>query len=138
MSDRSLPLRIARWFDDRLTDLGLTPSSTVRLYGVEVIDAESLGALPTAARSVFITDGDDIDAVLTSGVSGKVFDFDAAVVVEFPWLSMDPSPSRPGDYPRRRRGRLVRVMMFDGSGATVCRCGDLEVVSEQTLDDAAA
>jgi len=138
MTDRSLPLRIARWFDDRLTDLGVSPSSVVRLYGVEVIDAESLGAVPSAARSVFIDDGPDVEQVLMSGVAGKVFDFDAAVVVEFPWLTLEAVATRPGDYPRRRRGRLVRVMMFDGTGATVCRCGDLEVVSEQPIGDAAA
>jgi hypothetical protein len=138
MSDRSLPLRIARWFDDRLADLELAPTSTVRLYGIEVIDAESLGAHPGAARSVFITDGDDIEQVLLSAVAGRAFDFDAAAVVEFPWLTVDQAPPRPGQFQRRRRGRLVRVMMFDGSGATVCRCGDLEVVSEQTSSDAAA
>jgi hypothetical protein len=138
MSHHSLPLRLARWLDDRFTDIGLVPSSQVRLYGIDLLDPDGLGVDPAAARTTFIAEGHDLDGVLMSSEATRALDFDAAAVVEHPWLNIVQPQQRPGEFPRRRRGRMVRVITFDGRGATVCRCGDMEVVSEHHSGDAAA
>ncbi|MEI8239343.1 MAG: hypothetical protein WCI22_07970 [Actinomycetota bacterium] len=138
MSDISYPLRIARWLDDRFTDLDLSPSAGTRLYGIEVRDAAAIGVDEAAATSVFIAEGIDLDHVMSLEAASRALDFDAAAVVEHPWLTVDAPLPRPGQFGRKRRGRMVRVITFDGRSATVCRCGNLEVVSADRADDAAA
>ena len=118
----SLALRLARWFDERLSDTDVQPTSRARLYGLEVLDHS-----PLQARTVFIAEAADFRSVINHPSASDGFAFDAAAVVEFPWISLDQATARPGSYSRRERGRVVRVITNDGDAATLCRVGDTEV-----------
>ena len=51
----SLALRLAHWFDQRLVETEVVPTSTTRMYGLQVLDRE-----PLRVRSVFILDRDGV------------------------------------------------------------------------------
>jgi hypothetical protein len=124
-----LPLRLARWFDDRLAESAAPASSRVRVYGLEVVDDDEFAhGSSTAVRSVFVAEGTDLEDAMAQAGADRALDFDAAAIVEHPWLTTPSGPSRPGSYPRRRRGRVVRVLTFDGRSAVLCRYDDVEVV----------
>lgn len=125
-SANAIALRLARWFDERLTDTDVQPTSTARLYGLEVLDLE-----PLLVRTVFVAEARTMSAVLEHPSVTEGFMFDAAAIVEFPWLRADAMAVRPGEYGRRERGRLVRVSTYEGGAATLCRVGDLEVCAER-------
>jgi hypothetical protein len=64
--------RLGRWFEQRLADCPPAPSSALRLYGLEVIDADGLDAgSPTAVRVVYLGDcaHDAVAIVRCSGAS---------------------------------------------------------------------
>ena len=125
-SANAIALRLARWFDERLSDTDVQPTSMARLYGLEVLDLE-----PLHVRTVFVAEARSMAAVLEHPSVTEGFSFDAAAIVEFPWLRAETMAARPGEYGRRERGRLVRVCTYEGGAATLCRVGELEVCSEQ-------
>jgi hypothetical protein len=49
--------RLGRWFEQRLADCPPSPSPSLRLYGLEVVDAEGLDSFaPNAVRVVYLGD----------------------------------------------------------------------------------
>jgi hypothetical protein len=121
----SLALDLAHWLDQRLTDTEVAPTSTTRLYGLEV-----LGRHPLRVRSVFILEARSIESAVGHPSVQRGIDYDAAALVEFPWIAVGGS-SRPGDFAVRQRGRLVRVLTYEGDTASVCRLG----VETHQVDD---
>jgi hypothetical protein len=121
----SLALDLAHWFDQRLTDTEVAPSSTTRLYGLELLDRQ-----PVHARSVFILEARSIGSALTHPSLERGIEYDAVALVEFPWIAVGASP-RPGEFAVRQRGRLVRVLTYEGDTASVCRLG----VEPDQVDD---
>ena len=113
----SLALRLAHWLDQRLAETEVVPTSTTRMYGLEVLDRE-----PLRVRSVFILEANNIESALRHPSVSKGVDYDALALVEFPW-SAAPGSRRPGEFAGRRRGRLVRIVTHEGESATVFRLG---------------
>ena len=65
MNDTSLPLLLARWFDDRLHDSVGFCLTGCRLYGLELIDDDALRhGEPTAVRAAFLVEGADRETVV--------------------------------------------------------------------------
>jgi hypothetical protein len=81
---RSLALdhRLGRWFEQRLAECPPAPSSALRLYGLEVIDADGIDSgSPSAVRVVYL--GDCVhDAVAIVRCSGSTPDADACASVD--------------------------------------------------------
>lgn len=119
----SLALRLARWFDARLTDCPPLPSSTVRLYGLEVIDPAGIDALhPGAVRAVFVEEGPDDASILGEATMLRLAEPDAMAFVDHRWFPGPVGVLRPGSFPRRRRARVVRV--FATTSAMAIRFDD--------------
>lgn len=117
----SLPLLLARWVDARLHDSIGFALTDHRLYGLEVIDAAALeDAEPLAARMSFIAQGVDEQALLADPESPRVVGFDGAAFAWTEWRTVADGPLRPGQFPVRRRARVVQVLCCEG-GATVTR-----------------
>jgi hypothetical protein len=68
----TLASRLGRWFEQRLAECPPPPSATLRLYGLEVMDADGIESLsPTAVRVVYL--GDCVhDAVAIVQYAGSV------------------------------------------------------------------
>jgi hypothetical protein len=119
-----MPLRLARWFEARLHETLTVPTSSARLYGLELIDPEQLDELaPTAVRVAFLAEAPDESTLFEHDDAFRVADFDAGAIVEHRWLSVPAPTVRPGVFGGRRRARVVTVVMVDGS-ALVARFDD--------------
>jgi hypothetical protein len=120
----TLPLRLALWFEARLQESVSLPTSTVCLYGLELVDEAVLDdPRSIAARVCFLAEAADEMALVDADGAGRVTDFDAGATVAYRWLSPAASPLRPGSYCGRRRARVVQVHSVAGS-ATVVRFQD--------------
>jgi hypothetical protein len=122
MNDTSLPLLLARWFDDRLHDSVGFCLTGCRLYGLELIDDDALRhGEPTAVRAAFLVEGADRDTVVRDPSAVDALQFDAVALVSLEWRPIpQPLPCRPGEFVGRRRARVVDVMVGHRS-ATVLR-----------------
>jgi len=121
----SLPLSLARWFEARLCDSFVPHTSLARLHVLDVIDRAGIERLdPGAVRSCFVAEAPEMMALSTVPAAARIADHDAFAVVTTRWL---PPPvtrtSRPGDFPPRRRARVVHVVTSEGS-ASVARFDD--------------
>ena len=124
----ALALPLAQWFEARLHQTSLPlmsmPTSTVRLYGLEVIDAEALSRLADdAARAVFLAQAPDLTTLRADPGSMRLLDFDASALVSHPWMSTASASTRPGAHAARRRALVVQVTTRS-AGATVTRFDD--------------
>jgi hypothetical protein len=114
---------LARWFEARLQDSLAPPSANVRLYGLEVIDADALDEFGPAARVSFVAEAGDLSELFELPDAWRVREFDAAAVVTHPWFMTPQLQAKPGEYPVRRRARVV-VVTTRGGSATVTRFDD--------------
>jgi len=111
----SLPFLLARWLDGRLHDSIGFALTGHRLYGLEVIDPSSLAdGEPLAARMSFIAQAADEQSLLADPGSPSVVGFDAAAFAWMEWRTVADGPLRPGQYPVRRRARIVHVLAREG------------------------
>ena len=80
------------------------------MYGLEVIDAQGLqSGDPLAARVSFIVEATDRESVMREPGARRASGFDAAALVSVEWRSVATARPRPGEYPPRRRARVVEV-----------------------------
>lgn len=123
---QSLPLQLARWFEARINASLSPPSALLRLYGLDVVDPAGLDGLdPAAARVSFLAEAPSMDMLAALPAAHSVHDHDASAMVSTRWLpSPWAEPLRPGEFPRRRRARLVHVVTDQGV-ACVARFDDV-------------
>lgn len=121
-------LSLARWFEARLHDAAVAHSPLVRLYGIDLIDPAMLDRLtPDAARPHFVAEAPSIDRLRALPESASVHQHDAIAFVSTRWMATDDRVSRPGEFGRRRRARVVHVVL-DGAVAAVARFDAAEAV----------
>ena len=118
----SFALPLARWFEARLHDAAVAHSPLVRMYGIDVIDPAMLDRFaPDAARPQFVAEAPSIDRLRRLPESASVHQHDAIAFVSTRWMPVDDDrPSRPGEFGRRRRARVVHIVL-DGAVAAVAR-----------------
>lgn len=116
-----LPVLLVRWFEARLHESVGFCLRGCRLYGLEVIDPDGLEVGdPLAARVSFVVEATDRESVLREPDARRVADFDAAALVSVEWRSVGTARPRPGEYPPRRRARVVEMLCAD-VGVTAIR-----------------
>ena len=104
-------MQLVRWFDARLVECPPPPSPLVRVYGLEVIDADRIDELAaTAVRVVFLDEVADSGEELSPALMARASAQDAVELVHHRWLPKGDRAPRPGAYAQRRRARVVRVV----------------------------
>lgn len=113
---------LARWFEARLHDAAVAHSPLVRLYGLDILDPALLDRCgPDAARACFVAEATSVERLRLAPDAAAVHDHDAIAFLSTRWMAVDePRPQRPGEFPRRRRARVVHVVL-DGVVAGVAR-----------------
>ena len=121
----SLALQLARWFEQRLHDSMAAHSSLMRLHAIDVLDPDALAdGAAAAARAYFVAEAPSLDALADRPGVAAARASDALAFVSTRWMAPTGSGApRPGDFPRRRRARVVRVVTDDGA-AVVARFDD--------------
>ena len=120
--DENLPILLVRWFERRMHDSVGFCLRGCRLYGLELLDPDGLRSDdPRAARVTFIAEADDREAVVAHHDAPLAVAFDAAALVTVEWRSIAANGlTRPGQFPSRRRARVVELVL-DDVGVTVIR-----------------
>jgi hypothetical protein len=121
----SLSLSLARWFEAPLCDSFVPHSALAKLHVLDVIDRRGVEQLdPAAVRVGYVGEATEMMALAHVPAAAYIADHDAFAVVTTRWL---PPPlqrtSRPGDFPPRRRARVVHVVTDEGT-ASVARFDD--------------
>jgi len=120
--DEVLPVLLVRWFESRLHESVGFCLRGCRLYGLELIDPDSLDTNdPMAARVSFIAEADDRESVIGHPDASAAVAFDAAALVTVEWRPMAAAGlTRPGQFSPRRRARVVELVL-DDVGVTIIR-----------------
>ena len=120
-----LALQLACWFERRLHDSMAAHSSLLRLHAIDIIDPDALDdCAPAAARAYFVAEATSFDVLVGHPGVAAARGSDALAFVSTRWMAaVGSGAARPGDFARRRRARVVRVVADDGS-AMVARFDD--------------